>query len=369
MNDHTRRFAAADRRRIRRLRWHRAGVVGALAVVLLLVGAAPAGAHGLGGLKPTNYETVVQSVTPRTAGLEVRALDLGTQIELTNHGDVEVVVLGYAGEPYLRVGPRGVFENTRSPATALNRSSTLTGALPATADATAAPVWRRISSGRTARWHDHRAHFMGTEDPPEVARRPDDRHVVDNFEIPMRAGQHSVVVRGQILYVPPPSPWPWLLGAVVLAAVVLAVSRTRFWPTTFAIVLGALALTELLHVIGLWGASTASFGTKALESAYSIAGIVLALVALGWSARKGAESAVPVVLIAAIFLFVAGGLADVATLGHSQIPSTYGPGFTRLLVTVTLGLGAGLTIAAAWRLRPAAPVAPVVPVARPRVTS
>jgi hypothetical protein len=343
--------------------WLRGGLVVAFSGLTLVVGATPAAAHGLGGLKPTNYESVLRSVTPHVRGLDVRVVDLGTQVELTTRGDVEVVVLGYAGEPYLRVGPRGVFENTRSPATYLNRSSTISGAPPKQADATAPPVWKRVSTARTARWHDHRAHFMGTDDPPEVARRPDDRHVVDNFEIPMRVGGQAVAVRGQIVYVPPPSPWPWVLGAVVLTSLVVAVARTRFWPRVFAIVLGTLALTELLHVIGLWGASSASFGTKALESAYSIAGIVIAIVALGWMARRGVESAVPVVLIAAIFLFVAGGLADVATLGHSQVPSTYGPGFTRLLVTITLGLGAGLTIAAAWRLRPTAPVA------RPRVTS
>jgi len=340
---------------IRRRWWLRAGLVSALVGGWLLVGAAPASAHGLGGLKPTNYETVLQSVTPHVAGLEVRAVDLGTQIELTNRGPVEVVVLGYEGEPYLRVGPRGVFENTRSPATVLNRSSTLTGALPKSADAHASPVWKRISTSRTARWHDHRAHFMGTDDPPEVARRPDARHVVDNIEIPLRVGGQSVAVRGQIIYVPPPSPWPWVFGALVLAALVVVGARTRWWAALFTIVLAALALTQLLHVVGLWGASTASFGTKSTESVYSIAAIVIALVALGWIARRGAESAVPVVLIAAIFLFVAGGLADVAMLGHSQVPSTLGSVVTRLLVTITLGLGAGLAVAAAWRLRPERP--------------
>ena len=36
----------------------------------------------------------------------------------------------------------------------------------------------------------------------------------------------------------------------------------------------------------------------------------------------------PLVLVATIFLFVAGGLADVTTLGNSQIPSTL-PGGVR----------------------------------------
>src|SRR6185295_12955346 len=97
--------------------------------------------------------------------------------------------------------------------------------------------------------------------------------------------------------------------------------------------LAALTLTEVIHVVGLWDASTASFGTKLGESAYSLAGIVLGLLGLGWIWRKGAESAVPLVLVATIFLFVAGGLADVTTLGNSQVPSTLSPALARLLVT------------------------------------
>ena len=83
-----------------------------------------------------------------------------------------MVVLGYDGEPYLRVGPRGVFENRRSPATYLNRSRIPTTKPPKSADSSAAPVWHRVSSGTTATWHDHRAHYMGTSEPPAVQRDP-----------------------------------------------------------------------------------------------------------------------------------------------------------------------------------------------------
>jgi hypothetical protein len=288
----------------------------------------------------------------------VRITDLGTKVELTNDGSREVVVLGYDSEPYLRVGPNGVFENRRSPATYLNRSTTITSAPPKSADAKATPVWRRVSTGTSVRWHDHRAHFMGGDDPPEVARHPDERRVVDNWEIPMRVGGEDVTARGQLIYVPPPSPWPWVVGAVLLAALVVVLSRTSAWRTVFVVALAALTLTEIVHVIGLWDASTASFGTKLGESAYSLAGIALGLLGLGWIWRKGAESAVPIVLVATIFLFVAGGLADVTSLGNSQIPSTFSAGFARLLVMLTLGLGAGLAVAAALRLRPSAPAAP-----------
>ncbi len=341
-------------------------VVTALVLGIVGVSAAPAGAHGLGGLSPTNYESVLRAVTPDVPGLHVHITDLGTKVELTNTGPRDVVVLGYAGEPYLRVGPTGVFENVRSPATYLNRSTSITGAAPKSTDAKATPVWRRVSTGTTARWHDHRAHFMGGDDPPEVVRHPDQRHVVDNWKIPMRVGSERVVARGQLIYVPPPSPWPWVVGAVLIAALVVVLSRTRGWRTVFVVALALLTLTEIVHVIGLWDASTASFGTKLGESAYSLAGIALGLVGLGWIWRKGAESAVPLVLVAAIFFFVAGGLSDVTSLGNSQIPSSLSAGFARVLVMVTLGLGAGLAVAAAWRLRPSSPTRPAARPPRPR---
>jgi hypothetical protein len=347
-------------------------VVVALVVGMVTVGATPASAHGLGGLKPTNYESVLRSVTPHVAGLHVQVTDLGTRMEVTNHGEREVLVLGYSDEPYLRIGPKGVFENVRSPATYLNKSTTISASNtpPKSANAHATPVWRKISSGTTARWHDHRTHFMGTEDPPEVRRAPDERHVVDNWELPLRVGGEHVVAHGQLIYVPPPSPWPWALGAVLLAVLVVVLSRTRVWTTVFVVVLALLTVAELAHVVGLWGASTASFGTKLGESAYSIAGIALGLFALAWTWRKGSDSAVPIVLVAAIFFFVAGGLSDVTTLGNSQIPSTFPAWVARLLVTTTLGLGAGLAVAAALRLRPTASVAPAARRRPPaRVTS
>jgi hypothetical protein len=327
-------------------------VVAALVAGIVGVTAAPASAHGLGGLTPTNYQTILRSVSPHVPGVHVHITDLGTKVEVTNDGARDVVVLGYANEPYLRVGRNGVFENVRSPATYLNRSTTITSRPPKSADAKATPVWRRVSSDTTARWHDHRAHFMGGSDPPTVSRDPGRRHVIDHFEIPMRVGGETVNARGQIVYVPPPSPWPWVVGAVLIGAVAFALSRTRRWKTVFVVALALLSLAEIVHVLGLWDASTASFGTKLGESAYSLAGIALGLLALGWIWRKGADSAVPIVLVAAIFLFVAGGLSDVTSLGNSQIPSTFAPGFARLLVMLTLGLGAGLAVAAAFRLRP-----------------
>jgi hypothetical protein len=68
------------------------------------------------------------------------------------------------------------------------------------------------------------------------------------------------------------------------------------------------------------------------------------------------------VLVAGLFVFVAGGLADVTTLTRSQLPTTLPAGVGRLTVAIALGIGAGLVIAAAGRLRAPQPPPPTEPV-------
>ena len=114
-----------------------------------------------------------------------------------------------------------------------------------------------------------------------------------------------------------------------------------------------MVVSDLLHVIGLWDATTASTGSKLAESAYSLVGVALGVLALLWMWRRGADAAMPLVLIAAIFIFFAGGLADVSTIGHSQIPTTLPPTLACLLVCLNLGLGAGVAAGAALHLRKA----------------
>jgi hypothetical protein len=326
-------------------------LVAALALAVVTAGATPAAAHGLGGLKPTNYESRLVRISPSVRGIAIEVEDLGTKLQLTNHTGHDVVVLGYDHEPYLRVGPRGSFENTRSPATYLNRTLIATSPPPSSTDASAAPNWKRIGSGNWVRWHDHRTHYTGTEDPPMVQRDRDHRHVITDWEVQLRDGRLTLTASGEIVWVPPPSPLPFVAGALALAALVIGLSRTRRWRAVLAMSLATISTVETIHVVGLWGATTASTGSRLAESAYSIAGVLLGVSTLAWMRWKGTVAAVPVMLVATIFLFVAGGLADATSLGNSQLPTTLPWSLARLLVMVTLGVGAGLAAASGLRLR------------------
>jgi hypothetical protein len=332
--------------------------------VIVAASAQPAAAHSVGDVEPSNYETRISEMTPRVRGLSVRVVDLGNELELQNDTVEDIVVSGYQGEPYLRVGPGGVFENHRSPAVYLNRTRDGKTRVPSSADAAASPEWHKIASGTTARWHDHRAHWMGSDDPAQVARDPGRRHVIDRWRVELRRGSETIAVSGTLVWIPGPSPWAWLFGALAAAIVVVALSRTPFWRWALAGALAILVVSEVAHVIGPWTATTSSFGTKLSASVYSIGGIALAAVAFIWILARPPWNAIPAVLFAGLVVVAAGGLADLSSLTRSLLPTDLPTVIARFQVLVALGVGAGLAVAAAFRLRPQP--APVVEQPTPR---
>jgi len=332
-------------------------VLATLVVATLLAGVSvvaapdPAGAHGVGGVKPTNFETVITDMQPTVRGVVVRAVDLGERLEVVNRSSRDVIVFGYDDEPYLRVGPRGAFENVRSPATYVNRTSRGTTKVPERADPEARPEWRKISDEPLARWHDHRAHWTGRDDPHAVRADPDREHVVQRFRVDLEQGGTAIAVRGLVRWIPASSAWPWIATAFVLAAVVVALSRTRLARVAVGVALLAVVALEVLHVAGAWGGTTQGTGARLGASVYAIGAAVVALVALVWLMKRGLHAAAPLVLITGLFVALAGGLADISVLTRSQLPTTLSYDVARIIVAAALGLGVGLAIAGALRLR------------------
>ena len=120
-----------------------------------------------------------------------------------NESGKTVVVLGYDGEPYLRITPEGAYHNIRSAATYLNEDRYADVELPPAVDATAPPEWRRIADEPRVEWHDHRIHWMSTVAPPVVQEDPDSPHRILDWEVPLEVDGTPVVVRGALDYSPP----------------------------------------------------------------------------------------------------------------------------------------------------------------------
>jgi hypothetical protein len=186
------------------------------------------------------YRTELSEVTPLPAGVTVRVDPGGDWVELSNTGEATVIVLGYSGEPYLRVTPTGVAENQLSQTTYLNRSL-FADSLPTGSDAAAVPPrWNPAGTSGTVRWHDHRIHWMGQVRPPEVAADPRHAHPVGTWVVRATAGAMPFEIRGGLRWMGKPDsadarrPIPeWLLATVeagalgLVLAVGLGLARRR----------------------------------------------------------------------------------------------------------------------------------------------
>ncbi|MDQ1658696.1 MAG: hypothetical protein QOD41_3779 [Cryptosporangiaceae bacterium] len=178
----------------------RLAVLGAATMAVLLPVASPASAHGGTPVSDQGfYETAITGAAAPLPGVSFRVDPRGEWLELTSTAQAEVVVLGYLGEPYLRVGPSGVEENTLSPTVKLNQAL-FTNAMPAGAPAGEhAPVWHRTSPKPSVRWHDHRIHWMSADRPPKVAADPAHRHLIGEWTVYVRSGTaQPVAVHGTL---------------------------------------------------------------------------------------------------------------------------------------------------------------------------
>jgi len=312
---------------------------GLLVTMFLLASASPASAHGVGGRQPTDVHVRVTEVEPAVAGVSVNVVEFGSKLELVNASDAEVIVLGYAGEPYLRVGPEGVFENRRSPAAFINRTLDPPSTVPDSYDSDAAPLWRQLGSGISVRWHDHRAHNMTGGNPSTPIA----------WAVDLTVGGEPVVVRGDIATVAAPAWWPWLLVTAAIATALALVAR-RAWRATVATGLVVLLVGELLHATGSWRDIAASNDARLGAQAMPILAVIAVALALIRVVRKDPYGTAPWVLLAAVVVGVVAA-GDVLVWTRSQVPSVFAPTFVRLLVALALGGALGLVVAAATRLR------------------
>jgi hypothetical protein len=182
------------------------------------------------------------------------------------------------------------------------------------------------------------------------------------WEIPLRVDGTTARIVGRLDTLAAPNPWPWLVAAGALAALIALLAGSRRWPTVLGAGLLLVIVSETVHTAGAWGVWTAGAGRRLLGAAPSLLAILLAVLALAVlvTRRREPDGATPLVLVAGLFIALAGGVADLGSLTHALVPSTFGAGLTRLTVAIALGGGIGLVIGAARHLRPPLPSTPAV---------
>ena len=312
-------------------------------LVFGLLLAAPAAAHGRSS-DATNFDSRILS-TPDVAGVSWRIYGGDEYLAVSNDSGAELLVLGYEDEPWLRVGPDGVFENQRSAATYVNDDRYANVQIPAHVDPEAPPEWEQVSSGTSWYWHDHRTHWMAPTPPPAVRAAPRDAQVVQDWEVPIEVGETAMSLQGELWWIPAPSPVPWLLiGAALTLPALLGLLRARspggpgdpvrlIRPA--AGVLLAVAAINLVHLADDLFAAPAPVSAKILAATQTA--IFIAVAVFGgvraWQAREGAFTALGVGSVAA---FVGQGLLYLPALTSSQLQSVAPDIVGRLAIAVSL---------------------------------
>jgi hypothetical protein len=309
----------------------------ALLMAMVLAPAQPAFAHGGTGGASSDYLVEVTGFQGDASGIDVHPVELGNRMELVRTTAKEVQILGYEGEPYLRLDSDGVFENTNSPAHYYNLDRYGRSQIPASASAKAAPNWVKLSDGNSVRWHDHRTHWMDTLPPPEVRANPDVERVI------FAANKVDLVVNGspveaiiKVTWLPPPSRLIWLVltsvtACALLAALVLLPSMRTYGP----------ALASVAALASFVGSGTSTF--RIVASALAL------LIALaGWLTKNRwlpAASAVLIVILAVTHfeVFEHRLLAGWAPAALQRISITVALAFAAAVVGSELVSGLGAT--------------------------
>lgn len=166
-----------------------------------------------GGFEPLDHHGhfVSDLESPDLEGLDVRLVQGPVPVVYVRNDRSEVLeVLGAADEPFLRVGPQGVFANVMSP-TYYSAGALTIKEVPAWADATAPPRWRRVSEQPVWAWLEYRAAVS-----PELQQRDllgSSARTIQRWSSPMTLGGDPLGLQGRVRWVPPETSVPVALAA------------------------------------------------------------------------------------------------------------------------------------------------------------
>jgi len=169
--------------------------------VALLLAPGVAGGHGA---EDPGYRTVIEKIEPDGLPIDV-SVAKGDQLRIENLGDEELVVCGYTGgacEPYVRIGPDGVYENRNSSTYYANLEQNKFGDIPANVGE-GGPTWKLVRREPAFySYHDHRSHWMGgAKLPPGIDDGDPKVQKVNDFNIDIQYDGRDGNISGRLEYV------------------------------------------------------------------------------------------------------------------------------------------------------------------------
>jgi hypothetical protein len=289
-------------------------------VLVLLLAAAPAGAHLRSGTVAVDYRASV--IDPQTDAYSAQIFQSDRALGVTVRPGHSVVLLGYLGERVFRLGGAGLWVNAASPTAAALRL-----VKRAQVGSSSAPRWLEERGRRSVIWPDSRSQGL----PPGVSH--------GRWSVPLLVDGRPARLEGELRRFPAPSLWLWLGSlAVILAAGVFPFGlRRRDLAGPASIWFGVVAACACgVVLVGFALDAYASPGTwieavdaiafigvgawallRAPEQWHVAAAIGLGLVALAVGLLDGAIFLHPVVL--AVLPGTATRLADILAVGAGVV--------------------------------------------------
>ena len=173
-----------------------------LALGLALAGftAPPAGAHGGDNLA----RPIIERVSPDVPGVDVQVTySANYQFVLRNPSPTELTIIADSGEPFIRIGPEGVFGNYRSPSWYNSNVPEGLQRFPEQAKPgpDVPPEWRKVAREPSWGWYDHRLHPVERYVPKKIQ---DAGKVVTlgHWKVPIRYGTRDGEIQGRFEYKP-----------------------------------------------------------------------------------------------------------------------------------------------------------------------
>jgi hypothetical protein len=296
----------------------------ALLLVMLVV-PSTAAAHLRTGTVAVDYGASISS--PRRSPQAVLSAGI-YQSDLALHVSVrrghKVMVLGYLGEPFLRIDAAGVAVNAASPTAAAS------GLLHAGERTTGRADWLRRGRNSVT-WHDARVRQL-----PPGARQAE-------WSVPILVDGRRESISGEVWRVPPPALWRWLLIVVALTAlaVVLALHATPVQLQTLCVAFGLCsAASAIVAAAGFALGTYASPGTWIAgidELLFALAGA--GVLAWGPRAARAATGA------GLGLLGLAVGLSRGAIFLHGSVLSALPGTVSRVAVSLAVATGAAAAVA------------------------
>ena len=298
--------------------------IGAVALIALLL-PATATAHLRSGTLAVDYRARVTE--PRFspgAAFTVSIYTSDRAVRLSVRAGHTVTVLGYLGEPFVRIDRAGVAINDASPTAASARL--IKSRRPLSGNK---PAWDLQPGRSVVVWHDQRVQAL----PPGRRRVA--------WKLPVLVDGRRTNISGETWRLRRPAIWPWLtlllvfLAAAALLALPQRVHRRRLASIVFGCIAGTAAV-----------AAAIGFATDPYASPGNwIAGFdELAFIAVGFGVliwgppRYHVGAAMWLGLVA-----LAVGLSEIPIFLHALVLSTLSGLAARLLATAAIGAGLAAT--------------------------